>query len=262
MGSAGRRALDLVEKGWHYVLSAFERPRDLPFLFRRIVLHRVHHGELIRLNRHRAWLRSAGISTVLDVGAHVGEFASAIRALLPGAQIYSFEPLADLADVLTRRLARFGRFQAFPVALGDQPGTETMWRSSFSESSSLLEMSDLHSRAFPWTSRTTPAPVSIRTLDSFLPELVLQPKVLLKLDVQGYEGRVLRGAAQLLERVDYALVEVSFKPLYAGQASFRDVYELLSGAGFEYSGSLDQMTSPLDGSILQADALFIRRDDR
>jgi FkbM family methyltransferase len=261
MGAAGRRALDLAAKAWHQLLAAFERPRDLPFLFKWVALRRTHAGELIHLNRHRAWLRSAGIGTVLDVGAHTGQFASAIRALLPDAQIYSFEPLSDLLDVATRRLAKFGKFQAFPVALGERPGTETMWRSDFSESSSLLEMSELHKTAFPWTSETRPVPVLIRTLDSFLPELALHPKVLVKLDVQGYELKVLEGGSQMLERVHYVLVEVSFRDLYSGQPPFRDVYDILFAAGFDYAGSFDQMTSPVDGSVLQADALFVRRHD-
>ena len=45
---------------------------------------------------------------------------------------------------------------------------------------------------------------------------------MLKIDTQGYELEVLKGAARTLDRIDYILVETSFVPLYEGQANFRD----------------------------------------
>ena len=83
-------------------------------------------------------------------------------------------------------------------------------------------------------------------------------RTLLKIDTQGYELEVLKGAARTLDRIDYILVETSFVPLYEGQANFRDVYAFLTGHGFEYAGSFEQMMSPLDGTVLQADGLFVR----
>jgi hypothetical protein len=59
--------------------------------------------------------------------------------------------------------------------------------------------------------------------------------------------------------VDYVLVEVSFRPLYEGQATFHRVYEILLGSGFSYAGSMDQLLSPVDDTVLQADALFLRQ---
>jgi FkbM family methyltransferase len=236
-----------------YALEVAQHPSILPLLFRG-----AHPGELVRLSPHKDWITSAGIRTVVDVGGHTGQFASAIRALLPHAQIFSFEPLPDCLDRLTRRLSKRGNFRGFGVALGDRAGPGNLWRSSFSESSSMLPMADLHRDAFPWSARTVPEAVRMETLDSFLTELDLQPGVLLKLDVQGFEEKVLLGALRTLQEVQYVLVEVSFQPLYVGQASFHDVYGLLRSRGFGYAGSLGQLHSPRDGSILQADALFAR----
>ena len=107
-----------------------------------------------------------------------------------------------------------------------------------------------------------PLTVQMKTLDDYIGGLEFKPKVLLKLDVQGYENRVLRGGVQILKWVDYLLVEVSFRPLYDGQASFNEIYEFLVEAGFSYAGNLDQLLSPLNNSILQADALFVRNAPR
>ncbi len=76
--------------------------------------------------------------------------------------------------------------------------------------------------------------------------------------MQGYEAQVLNGAKELLKRVAYVLLEVSFRPLYEGQGAFAEIHAFLQSAGFSYSGNLEQLLSPLDGSVLQADALFVR----
>ncbi len=100
--------------------------------------------------------------------------------------------------------------------------------------------------------------MQMQTLDDYVNEMELMPSILLKIDVQGYEHKILKSGLEVLKQVDYVLVETSFKTLYEGQASFHDVYSLLTTHGFHYAGNLDQLLSPLDKSILQADSLFIR----
>jgi FkbM family methyltransferase len=252
------RSIDLAAKGWGYLLDALEQPVVLPFLLTS-ASRGAHLGQLIRLTRHRRWIQAAKIRTVIDVGANTGQFSSAMAALLPNARIYAFEPLPDCFSRLTRRLVSRADFKAFMVALGDQSSESILWRSSFSESSSLLTMTDLHKEAFPWSARREAQFVTVRTLDSYFPQLRLKSRVLLKIDVQGFEDRVLRGAQQMLQHIDYVLVEVSFHDLYEEQASFDAVYRLLLAQGFYFGGSLDQLSSPTDGTILEADALFLRR---
>ena len=87
----------------------------------------------------------------------------------------------------------------------------------------------------------------------------LKSKVLLKLDVEGYEERALAGSAAVLSHVDYVLLEVSFQKLYEGQAEFERIHTLLVDHGFQYAGNMDQVLSPMDESVTIADALFVRR---
>jgi FkbM family methyltransferase len=254
-----KRFLDLTHKVWTYFLEAMEQPVVFPSVLWLTIVKGVHIRELLKLNRHRTWLRVAGIRTVLDVGASTGQFSSAIRAILPNAQIYAFEPLPDCYQTLFKKMAKWERFQAFCVAIGDRTGTVQFWRSKFPEASSILLMSGLHKTAFPWTAKTAPLTIEMHTLDNYLDKLTLTPSVLLKIDVQGYEHKVLQGGSQLLKQVDYVLVEVSFKNLYEGQASFHTIYEFLFAQGFEYGGQMEQLPSPLDDTILQADILFVRK---
>lgn len=254
-----RSLSDLLIKGIEYASLPFQYPRRFwPLLTRLLTDRRLLH-ELPRLTPHRRWLQTAGIRTVIDVGGYIGSFAYAMRTLLPEAQIYSFEPLAGNYKKLVRNLTPLGRFQAFQTALGERSGSVDFHQSDFSASSSVLEMADLHRQAFPQSGHQTRLTVPLARLDDYLDQMNLQPAVLLKLDVQGYEAAVLRGAAQTLARVDYLFCELSFAELYAGQPLFDDLYALLTAAGFRFAGSLDSLLSPLDGSILQADGLFIRQ---
>lgn len=249
------RVRDLSQKAWKYALSAAERPKKIPNLLHS-VLRGAHLADLLTINQR--WVKQAGIKTVIDIGAHTGEFSSAIRAILPEVRVYAFEPLLDCYDRLTAKFKKDGCFHAYRVALGSRHGQATFWRSDFSKSSSVLPMATLHRLAFPWSAACSPIETRVDTLDCYLDELNLTPNVLLKIDVQGYEEEVLKGAAATLKQVSQVLVEVSFRPLYEGQASFDSVYELLRGYGFSYAGSLDQMLSPIDDTVLQADALFLR----
>ncbi len=228
-------------------------------MFWNILARKVHLGEYLALTGHRRWLKDLGIRTVVDVGAHAGEFASAISAILPKARIYSFEPQEDCHQRLCTRLAAHRLFRGFCVALGDTKDEMRFYRSRFTKSSSLLPMSELHKRAFPWSADNESMNVSVDRLDNYITELDISPAVLLKIDVQGYELAVLRGATKMLKLTTCIIVETSFKTLYHGQASFSQVYDMLGSAGFDYAGAMGQLTTPQDGVIVQADCLFVRR---
>ena len=86
----------------------------------------------------------------------------------------------------------------------------------------------------------------------------LLPPILLKIDVQGYEDQVILGATRIMQQVDSIMIEMSFQPLYQGQPLFDEIYQLLISKGFTFAGNMDGLFSPLDGSILQSDGIFIR----
>lgn len=249
------RLTHLTKQAWKYGLLILEDPQQAAQVSL-LQLKGVHAGEFLKMNL--PWIKNAGIGTMIDIGAHSGEFSSAIRAILPDVQIYAFEPQADCYAKLKHKLEPPGSFQAFQVALGDETGEANFWRSSFSKSSSVLPMAELHQNAFPWSAETICIPVQMRTLDSYLDTIELRSKVFVKIDVQGFEDRVLQGSRRTLAQTDFVLTEVSFQPLYRGQSSFSEVYELLTGLGFSYRGNLEQLLSPRDKSILQADAFFVR----
>jgi len=209
------------------------------------------------------WLGPYRIGTVIDIGANEGQFAREIHAILPEATIYSFEPLQDCCDALRRTMRDVANFRAFPWALGDRDASVEMHRSDFSPSSSLLPMGQLHKDVFPHTQATHAETVTVRTLDGVMADLEVTGGLLVKIDVQGTEDKVILGGRQTLARAAVVITETSFQELYEGQSLFAAIHDLLSPMGFQYAGMLGpQRKNPADGSVLQADAIFVNPSRR
>lgn len=207
-------------------------------------------------NKH-LWLTSLNINTVVDIGAHEGEFAAKIHDILPTASILSFEPLTGPFNRLKENMRSVPNFRAYNYACGDENGTKTMYKNEFAPSSSLLQMAQLHKDAFPFTEHESEESIEVRQLDCVLSDVQLRDNILLKIDVQGYEMKVIAGADQLISRTKLLIVETSFRVLYDGQSLFDDLYDTLRAKGFSYAGNWNQLLSPADGSVLQADAIFV-----
>ena len=216
-------------------------------------------GVEVIARRSNRWLADLGIRTVIDVGANTGQFAHTARRLFPESFIYSFEPLEGCYRELTRSFTGDPKFRGFNIGLGSEDRVMTIHQNEFSGSSSMLEMSELHKTTFAYAAKpVAEASVQVRRLDDVCRDLTLEPEVLVKLDVQGYEDRVIAGAAELLPRVKVVITETSFEPLYVGQPLFDELYKRITALGFRYHGNLEQAVSPHDGRILQADAIFLR----
>ena len=206
-----------------------------------------------------AWLQGMDIKTIIDVGANVGQSALHFHTLLPNAQIFSFEPLPDCYEQLCHATKDIPRIRSYNLALGDKEGEIGMHRSQFSPSSSLLEMGDLHKEAFPFTKDQTVEMVRMTTLDTVGSHLELKRNILIKIDVQGYEDKVLAGARRTLQETTVVILETSFYELYSGQPLFSHIHGLLSDRGFAYAGSWGQLANPNNGIPLQQDSIFVKR---
>ena len=101
--------------------------------------------------------------------------------------------------------------------------------------------------------------VQVKKLDKIAHELDIKDEMLIKIDVQGYEDRVIKGGQNVISKARILIIETSFRLLYGGQVMFEDIYALITGMGFSYKGALGQLKSPIDGSILQADSIFIKK---
>lgn len=208
---------------------------------------------------NQPWFRELEIATVLDIGANTGQFAITMNFVLPKAKIYSFEPLPDCFEALQTRMKGVENFTAFNLGLGNESGILEFERNSFSPSSSFLKVTDIHKTAFPFTGDSNPVSVKVERLDTVVEQLTVTEPLMIKIDVQGYEDRVLSGGEQTIKRAKIIFIETSFEMLYEEQPLFGKIYEQLTNWGFNYMGALDQLHNPRRGQILQADSIFIKR---
>lgn len=207
------------------------------------------------------------INCILDVGAHYGEFLQQLRESGYTGRVVSFEPIEESFAVLRQRHGLDPKWRGFPIALGDRDGDATLNLLQDSLFTSFLTPNSYGEDRFAGRMHLVRTrTVATRTLDSMWSECmdgIAEPRVLLKLDTQGYDLVVLRGAAGHIDQIDALQLELAVRPIYqsvsnelpAALCTLRDLGFLLAGL---YPVSWD----PKDHlSALEIDGLFWRHRD-
>jgi methyltransferase, FkbM family len=195
--------------------------------------------------------------TIVDIGANAGQFTAACLAYFPTAEVLAIEALPSLKEGLTALFSGNPRVTVIGKACGAVSEFKTFYQNEYDKSSSFLRLSEKHEQAFPEATRTSQIEVEVTTLDRLLQDW-RQPQIdLLKLDVQGFEMEVLKGAAESLRVTRHVLLETSFAPLYEGEPTFPEYVRYLHSLGFEFVGPLGFLADPRTGSYLQMDSLFV-----
>lgn len=205
------------------------------------------------------WIQGFEFKTILDIGANTGQFARQFRTLFPQAMMYSFEPLPACFEALESAFAADENFQAFNLALGDRNGRLEMIPNAYSPTSSFLPMRSVCKANFPIVTEEPALEVAMVRLDD-LDGLSLRNPLLIKIDVQGFEDRVLVGGPRTIRQADMLIVEMSFVALYEGSLLFDDMHARLRQLGFEYRGNFETIHSMTTGEVLQIDAIYRRVD--
>jgi FkbM family methyltransferase len=204
-------------------------------------------------------VRNLPIQTIIDVGANEGQFAKEYLEYFPKARVVSFEPVPQAYDRLAAWAASDGRVTVIKAAVGEANGKLDMFEHvDFTASSSLLKTTKAVEERWPKTGNQRVISIDVTTLDDALAGVPLTPGVLVKIDVQGYEDRVIRGASRTLRATDAAIIEIDLDSLYDGQASFSNIVVALEACGLSYAGALNQ-TLDRDGHVIFFDAVFLRR---
>jgi FkbM family methyltransferase len=206
-----------------------------------------------------ALIRDQNINLVLDVGANTGQFAEELREAGYRGRIISFEPLSAAHQALLKHAKRDPNWTiAERTAVGAVTGSVDIHIAGNSTSSSILEMLPSHLDAAPQSRYTGVEKVPVIRLDDVC-ALTAADRVLLKIDVQGYEKQVLEGAPQVLQSCRAVISEMSFFPLYGGQVLIKDVLGLLDSLGFDVWCIEPGHRVPETGRMLQVDGFFVRR---
>jgi FkbM family methyltransferase len=191
-------------------------------------------------------------STVIDVGVAFGTIG--LYEAFPDAHLVLIEPLEEYADAINRLVGR-GEYHAVAVGAEDrvasiQVDTEAPWLSSV-----LTPTSNRPHASKPLAERQ----IQMTTIDALWDKHRWAPPFGLKIDTEGYEDQVVRGADRLLEHTEFVIAEVSLAPRFTGSYSFAEFIDLMDAHGFVVCDILEGLKSSRSGRVIFLDALFLRK---
>lgn len=186
---------------------------------------------------------------IVDCGAYKGEWSQLAHRLWPAARVAMVEPQVSKQQALKRIQANSNAsIDLCSVLLGAEERENVAFFEAETGSSVLEELSDAR-RSHTTLPQTTLARLADRNQ---WPDIDL-----LKIDVQGYELELLRGAVPLLERVGSILVECSLVRMNRDAPRLDDVVTFLSSYGFDLVDFVGFNRRPVDRCTMQVDAFFL-----
>ena len=203
------------------------------------------------------------IETVFDVGANIGQTAKELRNVFPNARIHCFEPTPSTFSQLALAVAGDLRIVVHPIALGPAKGRATL---------QCFDVSLLNSCAVnpPYKDRfnqtTTSIDVPMSTIDDAGSENKIDRISLLKVDAEGFDLEILKGARRMLAegRIDFIVSEIGgLAPQGCGLGN--DLYSIareLYPYGFRFVSSYTDAIAKTLPLYLISNALFVRSEPR
>jgi FkbM family methyltransferase len=206
------------------------------------------------------------IKSVIDVGANEGQFV--LKLLRKGfkGNILSFEPLTVSHKKLLLNAKKNKKIISWSVAekcgLGSNNFSDHIFVSRHSESSSLLKILPKHTNLKPLSKIISTEKINIKKLDNFYADISkLKKNIFLKIDTQGYEMEVLKGATKTLKLITGLIVEVSLVKLYEKQPLWLDIVNFLKKRNF-IVWSVDRVMGNIDtGETYQLDVTFAKKNE-
>ena len=191
------------------------------------------------------------VPAIIDIGANDGAFAGYLSRTFACHRVIAIEPLPGRREQLLTR-----GYETHSVALSDHAGEAAFYVSAADAASSLLPLTDLCKAEYPQVATVNEICVPVRRLDDLIAPVA---EALIKIDAQGAELEILRGGARVMSAARLVLVEMTFRPLYAGQALFNDVHRELDRLGFDLAGFRTQTVSVTSGEPLFGHAVYEAR---
>jgi FkbM family methyltransferase len=207
-------------------------------------------------------LRRTQIKCVLDVGANVGQFRDFLRTAVGfKGWIVSFEPVPDHVAILKSRILRDRKWILHALAVSDVAGALEMNVAAHGVLSSFLDPVQASPADVAITKRISMEAV---TLDSMIDTITATSPLrstFLKIDTQGFDLKVLRGARQMLVQIPAVQVEVPVLPIYEGMPTFEAILRELRDRGFELT-ALFPVARDSSMRVIEFDGLFVNHPFR
>lgn len=194
--------------------------------------------------------------TVYDIGAANGSWSELLYAIYPEAAYHLFEPLAEYKqsykEYLRANMAKYPGLNLHPYALGeDTRSVEMRLRADGYGSSTLpIEHPDFAERLT----------VQQYNLDQYVTDKNLPLPDVLKMDVQGGEGAILRGASRCLAHAGIVFAETWVERDYGPETPLvTEIHDQLTRFGFQFA-EIGARAYTDDHRLFGFDAYFIKQD--
>lgn len=215
------------------------------------------HMEMVSMEWSLKNMERAGFHPhyILDVGAYEGQWTGMAKGIFPQANFLMIEPQEAKAEYLRRVADRFSGSVSYSLSLlGAESGKKIPFYEMESGSSVLWEESSFPRR------EVIKETVS---LDDCLERIGWKRTDFMKLDTQGYELEVLKGARIALEGVEAVLTEVSLLDVNRGAPLLHDMISFMKDRHFlAYDICSFAMRRPLDQALWQIDMIFVKESSR
>ena len=178
------------------------------------------------------WNSGYTIEKIFDVGANHGQSIDKFTFGFPNAEIFAFEPVNATFKILEEKFSQTPRIKLFQFAFGEQASTQLIYVPEHDTMASLVK---------PENYKETES-VSVNTIDAFCHNSNISSIDLLKVDAEGYDLEVLKGAKSMLRnrKIKLVLVELGFEFDSKHHVLFDLVRDFLSPYNFDLYGIYDQ----------------------
>lgn len=177
--------------------------------------------------QHLKHLKDLKRPLVIDVGAHIGFFSIAAAQLLNSPKIYACEPLTLTFDLLKKNCKTFKSIT--PINLGF---SSIRSKVPIHYVKNKLVYSSLHPQRFLWTNNFKTQLVKLETLDTFIATKNIKKIDILKIDAEGAEEQILKGAQKTLAKTQFLILECALDNLNC--STFSSTIAKLKGKGFNF----------------------------
>lgn len=223
-----------------------------------ISLERYPNGPL---KRRVMLINYFNINKIIDIGANTGQYVKNMRMIGYHGKFISFEPLSDAFYKLKKNCSRDYNWSVYNFAIGESDCTKEINISANSVSSSFNKMLPVHTKESPSSKYIKTEIVQVKKLDTIYDDIVdFNDNVYIKIDTQGYEMNVLKGAENSLNKVIGIQLEMSLSQTYENEPDFKEVLNFMENKGFMLFSIEPGYYNKKSGQLYQFDGIFFRKE--
>lgn len=224
----------------------------------------VSHAFKAAFKQHHKWMNPIfapmldAESVIFDIGGHSGQYAKLLAHIAKRGRVYTFEPASYSRSILNFALKvnSFDNIDVVAKGLGDAPGTLTL--STPLKSKGTFKYGLAHMGEDDRDGNIHHEDVDMTTIDLFAKAVELQRLDFVKLDVEGWELRILKGGAETIQRYrPVMMIELVGQQLARAGDSLEDAWGLLQSWGYHQETFIDAHTLKPSDTPLEGDSFWM-----